>query len=129
VIDSARLLPAGDIPARETEAYGARVPTPAIVWVALLAPFVVWPPVVVVIMRKMKDNSPGTPSLRSPSEAAIATSLLGARLERCGTTIILALGPAARLDGQRPAVVCISNLGEPKARHDALGVCGMAEEH
>lgn len=129
MIDSPRLLPAGPIRGGETGAYGARVPIPAIVWVALLAPFVVWPPVVVVIMRKMKDNSPGTPSLRSPSEAAIATSLLDARLERCGTTIILALGPAARLEGRRPAVVCISNLGEPKAHHHALGVCAMADEH
>ncbi|MCZ2111542.1 MAG: hypothetical protein LC118_18595 [Dehalococcoidia bacterium] len=113
----------------ETRAYGACVVTPAIVWVALLAPFVVWPPIVVVIMRKMKDDSPGTPSLRSRSEAVIATTLVDGRLERCGATIILALGPAARLQGRKPAVVCISNLGEPRGPHHALGVCGMAEEH
>ena len=103
--------------------------TPTIVWVALLAPFVVWPPVVLVILRRMKDEPPGTPSLRSPSEAVIATALIGARLERCGTTIVLALGPAARSEAGRPAVVCISRLGEPKATHTALGVCGLADGH
>ncbi len=102
------------------------MPMEAVIWVTFLAPFVIWPPIVVAIMRRMKDE-PESNAETNASTATVASALLRARTECCGASVVIALGPAARLKGREPAVACLERLLAQGAQKSC--VCTLRDGH
>lgn len=105
------------------------MPIEALVWVTFLAPFVIWPPIVIAIMRRM-DHEPEADGSRTDgreSAVAVASGLVGGRREQCGASIVLVLGPAAQLIGHDPAVVCLERLLSKQS--SGRVICAAIDNH